>query len=33
MAIKDFYDGKSWIEWDKDIRDKREESLLNYEKN
>ena len=31
MSIKNFYDGKSWIEWDKDIRERNEESLLIYE--
>ena len=31
MSIKNFYDGKSWIEWDKDIRERNEDSLLNYE--
>ena len=23
MAVKDFYDGKSWIEWDKEIRERQ----------
>ena len=31
MSIKNFYDGKSWIEWDKDIRERNEDSLLIYE--
>ena len=31
MSIKNCYDGKSWIEWDKDIRERNEDSLLNYE--
>ena len=32
MAIKDSYDGKSWIEWNEDIRERKEEAILVYEK-
>ena len=27
MAVKDFYDGKSWIEWDKEIRERQAEAI------
>lgn len=32
MAIKDYYGGKSWIDWDEDIRERKKESILIYEK-
>ena len=32
MAIKDFFGGKSWIEWDEDIRIRKQEEINKYEK-
>jgi len=31
MAIKDSYNGKSWIEWDKDIRIRKQSAIVRYE--
>lgn len=31
MSIKDSFDGKSWIEWDSDIRSRKEEAISKYE--
>lgn len=32
MAVKDFYKGKSWSEWDEDIRLRKPEAMAGYEK-
>ena len=31
MAIKDYFNGKSWIEWDKNIRTRKPEAIDKYE--
>ncbi|WP_195238861.1 4-alpha-glucanotransferase [Romboutsia sp. 1001285H_161024_C4] len=31
MSIKDYFGSKSWIEWDDDIRSRKEEAILKYE--
>ncbi|WP_092923319.1 4-alpha-glucanotransferase [Romboutsia hominis] len=33
MSIKDSFSSKSWIEWDDDIRSRKEEAILKYEEN
>ena len=32
MSIKDSYDGKPWIEWDEEIRERKEDALLSYKR-
>ncbi len=33
MALKKYFENKPWTEWDKDIRNRKKESILTYEKN
>ena len=32
MSIKDSYEGKPWIEWDEEIRERKEDALLSYKR-
>lgn len=30
FAVKQYFDGKSWIEWDEDIRDRKKDAMIHY---